>query len=153
MKMPEKLPEGKERQGSGSLKGNLMQGPRWVEGVGTQSCLLVLRCRGSRAGAPGIKPFRGRESSFVSQVQDTSGWEFDTAQMLVLLQSGKLTRRTDRSSACVTQPQQSLLLSGLSSRYNEIFWDTVSGSDVPTLLPSLSGDAYIESWISGHLFL
>lgn len=62
----------------------------------------------------------------------------------------------DHISASVTQPQHSLLLSGLSSRYNETFWDTLSGSDVSNTAPITLWSleiVCIESWISGHLFL
>lgn len=47
MKIPEKLPEGEQRQGSGSVKGNLTQGPRRVEGVNSQICAVCSGATGA----------------------------------------------------------------------------------------------------------
>lgn len=134
MKMPEKLPESEQRQASGSLKGKPHAGARVAGGDGLSDLC---------PGATGAE-----QEHLVSNPLGQGGRK---RELLCFPSAGNTWMRIwycsdvcaaaiwkawiDHISASVTQPQHALLLSGLSSRYNEIFWDSVSGSDVSNTVP------------------
>lgn len=152
MKMPKKL------LGEGKFEGKSHAETKGGGGGGFPDINIVLSCHGSRAGAPDRCTYLGQGRGKRELLCFPSAaciwmriWHCSDVCAVAIWKAW-----TDHGSASVTQPQHSLLLSGLSSRYNETFWDSVSGSDVSNNGPITlcnSEIAYIECWISGHLFL